>query len=109
MKKLLPLILFAFLASNFFSQTASSIANGNWTNPTTWNCTCVPVNGYSVTINNSVTLNTSLLFNTGGININNTGSLTQDASLNRDIWINGGYFNNSGRADFRYFLISIEW
>ncbi len=106
MKKLLPLILFAFLANNFSAQTASSITNGSWTNPTTWNCTCVPVNGYSVTINNSVTLNTSLLFNSGGININNTGSLTQDASLNRDIWINGGYFNNSGKANFRYFLLS---
>jgi len=106
MKKLLPLILFAFITNNFFSQTASSITNGNWTNPLTWNCACVPTNGYSVTINNNVTLNTSLLFNTGGININNTGSLTQDAALNRDIWINGGYFNNSGKANFRYFLIS---
>jgi hypothetical protein len=106
MKKLLPLILFAFLANNFFAQTASSITNGSWTNPLTWNCTCVPVNGYSVTINNSVTLNTSLLFNTGGITINNTGSLIQDASLNRDIWINGGYFNNSGKANLRYLLIS---
>ena len=106
MKKLLQIFIFTFFAFNLSSQTATSIANGNWTNPLTWNCTCVPINGYSVTINNSVTLNTSLLFNTGGITINNIGSLTQDASLNRDIWINGGYFNNGGNANLRYLLIS---
>ena len=106
MKKLLPIILFAFLTNGLISQTASSIANGSWTNPLTWNCTCVPINGYSVTINNSVTLNTSMLFNTGGITINNTGSLIQDATLTRDIWINGGYFNNGGLANFRYLLVS---
>lgn len=105
MKKLLLFIFSAFsvLAS---AQTATSIANGNWTNPLIWNCTCVPISGYSVTINNNVTLNTSMVFNTGGVTINNTGSLIQDASLNRDIWINGGYFNNSGTANFRYLLVS---
>lgn len=106
MKKSLLSLLFISLFGASFSQTAASIANGQWTNPLTWNCTCVPVNGYSVTISNSVTLNTSLLMTAGGITINNTGSLIQDASLNRDIWINGGYFNNSGKANFRYFLIS---
>lgn len=105
MKKLVLLILFC-VSANVFSQSASSIANGSWTNPLTWNCTCVPVNGYSVTVNHAITLNTSLLFNSGGININNTGSVVQDASLNRDIWINGGYLNNSGVLDIRFFLTS---
>ncbi|MGZ3932482.1 MAG: hypothetical protein ACXVP0_14380, partial [Bacteroidia bacterium] len=106
MKKALPLLAVAFLFSGLSAQTASSIANGNWTNPLTWNCSCVPTTGYSVTISNSVTLNTGLVFNSGGITINSSGSLIQDASLNRDIWINGGYFNNSGKANFRYFLVS---
>ncbi|MBP7808830.1 MAG: T9SS type A sorting domain-containing protein [Bacteroidia bacterium] len=106
MKKLLQILIFTSLTVSVKAQTATSIANGNWTNPLTWNCTCVPINGYSVTINNNVTLNTSMIFNTGGITINNTGSLIQDASLNRDIWINGGYFNNNGNANFRYLLVS---
>ncbi len=106
MKKSLLALLFVFLFGTTFSQTAATIANGNWTNPLIWNCTCVPINGYSVTITNSVTLNTSLLFTSGGININNTGSLIQDATLIRDIWVNGGYFNNNGKANFRYFLAS---
>lgn len=106
MKKLLQILIFSSLTFSLSSQTATSIANGNWTNPLIWNCTCVPINGYSVTINNSVTLNTSMVFNTGGITVNNTGSLVQDASLNRDIWINGGYFNNNGKSNFRYLLVS---
>jgi hypothetical protein len=106
MKRFLPLLIFTFITLQFKAQTATSIANGNWTNPLTWNCTCVPTSGYSVTINHSVTLNTSMFFNAGGITINNTGLLIQDASNNRDIWINGGYFNNNGTANFRYFLVS---
>jgi hypothetical protein len=106
MKKLLQILIFTFLTVSLKAQTATSIANGNWTNPLTWNCTCVPTTGYNVTINHSVTLNTSLVFGSGGVTINNTGSLIQDASLNRDIWINGGSFNNIGKANFRYFLIS---
>lgn len=89
------------------AQTATSIANGSWTNPLTWNCTCVPLMGHSVTINHSVTLNTSMTFTAGGITINNTGSLMQDASLNRDLWFNGGSFNvNGGKANFRYLLLT---
>lgn len=106
MKKLLQILVFCFISSGISSQTAISIGNGNWTNPLIWSCACVPFNGYSVTINTSVTLNTSMAFTIGGITINNTGSLIQDASLNRDIWINGGYFNNNGLANFRYFLVS---
>lgn len=89
---------------NFFSQAVSSVANGNWTNPATWNCVCVPINGNSVTISHSVTLNTSMLFNTGGITINNTGSLVHDAA--RDIMISGGYFYNDGNASFRFFNLA---
>lgn len=106
MKKILQIVILTSLSLSLKAQTATSIANGNWTNPLTWNCTCVPINSYSVTINNSVTLNTSMVFNTGGITISNTGSLVQDASLNRDIWINGGYFNNNGKSNFRYLLVS---
>ncbi len=106
MKKLLQILIFTCLTVSVKAQTATSIMNGNWTNPLTWNCTCVPVNGYSITINHSVTLNTSMVFNTGGVTINTAGSLIQDAALNRDIWVNGGYFNNSGKANMRYLLIS---
>jgi len=95
-----------FLSASFKSQTATSITNGNWTNPLTWNCTCVPLMGHSVTINHTVTLNTSMSFTAGGITINNNGALMQDASNNRDLWFNGGSFVNNGKANFRYLLLT---
>lgn len=95
-----------FLSASIKSQTATSITNGNWTNPLTWNCTCVPLMGHSVTINHTVTLNTSMSFTAGGITINNNGALMQDASNNRDLWFNGGSFVNNGKANFRYLLLT---
>ncbi|MGZ3863336.1 MAG: T9SS type A sorting domain-containing protein [Bacteroidia bacterium] len=102
MKKIFTLSFFALLSLKTFSQSATSVANGNWTMPTTWNCSCVPTPGYSVTINHNVTLNTSMSFPSGGLTVNSGGSLVQDASLNRDILISGGSFTNHGTANFRY-------
>lgn len=99
-------LILIFLSASFKSQTATSIANGNWTNPLTWNCTCVPLMGHAVTINHTVTLNTSMSFTAGGITINNNGALMQDASNNRDLWFNGGTFVNNGKANFRYLLVT---
>jgi hypothetical protein len=100
MKHFLLSLLIA-LTIGIQAQTATSIGAGNWLNPLTWDCSCVPVSGYSVTINHSVTLNTSMSFSTGGVTINNAGSLVQDA--NRDIYISGGYFYNNGTANFRFY------
>lgn len=95
-------LLFAFSG---FSQTAVSIANGNWTSPSTWNCTCVPVPGATVTINHTVTLNTSFGYTSGSITINSGGALLDDAT-GRDIWVNGGGFSNNGNVDVRFLLTS---
>lgn len=99
-------LILIFLSASFKSQTATSIASGNWTNPLTWNCTCVPLMGHAVTINHTVTLNTSMSFTAGGVTINNSGALMQDASNNRDLWFNGGTFVNNGKANFRYLLVT---
>lgn len=100
------IIAFLLINTSLAAQTATSITNGSWTNPLTWNCTCVPLMGHSVTINHSVTLNTSMSFTSGGITINNTGALMQDASNNRDLWFSGGSFINNGKANFRYLLLT---
>lgn len=89
------------LVIQIYSQTATSIANGNWTSPLTWNCTCVPTPGYTVIINHNVTLTTSFAYTTGSITINSGGSLIQDATP-RDIWVNGGSFSNAGTVDLHY-------
>jgi len=83
------------------AQTATSVASGNWTNPLTWNCTCVPTPGYAVIINHNVTLNTSFAYTSGSITINSSGSLIEDV-VTRDIWLNGGTLSNSRSLDVRY-------
>lgn len=102
------LILFVFV--NIFtlcglSQTTTSVANGNWTNPLTWSCTCVPTPGANVTINHNVVLNTSFGYSTGSITINSGGSLLDDV-IGRDMWVNGGAFTNNGNVDVHYLLNS---
>jgi hypothetical protein len=102
MKKIIT-ILSLLISVIGISQTATSISNGNWTNPLTWNCTCVPLPGYTVTIAHDVVLNTDFVLNTGGITINNSASLTHDAT-GRDLWLNGGNFTNNGNLEIRFML-----
>lgn len=97
-------LLMLFSAGIISAQTATTVNNGNWTNPFTWSCTCVPTPGYTVTINHNVTLNTSFAYTSGGITINAGGSLIQDTPT-RDIWVNGGSFSNSGSVDVRFMLV----
>ncbi len=105
MKTPLAIILvFVLCCTGLSAQTATSINNGNWTNPMTWSCTCVPTPGYTVIINNNVTLNTSFAYTSGSITINSGGSLVQDTPT-RDIWINGGGFSNAGSVDVRFMLV----
>lgn len=106
MKKTKYILAFMLFVNIAFSQTASSIANGNWLNPLTWNCTCIPTNSYNVTINHNVTLNTSMLFSSGGLTVNPGASMIQDGSLNRDLMFNGGNFVNNGTSNFRNLLMT---
>lgn len=87
-------------------QSQTTIANGSWTNPFTWNCTCVPLPGASVTIAHQVTLNTDWAYTAGSITINAGGALLDDAS-GRSMLISGsGAFTlNGGKFDIEYLLV----
>ncbi len=101
MKKTITLFLIVVSFQTGFSQTATSIANGNWMNPTTWNCTCIPIPGYTVTINHAVALDTSWYIpSAGGITINASGSLIKN-SPKRDLLVSGGNLTNHGTLDVR--------
>lgn len=102
--KLYLLFIAIFISSMVNAQTATSVMNGNYTNPLTWNCTCVPTPGYSVVVNHTVTLNTSMSFPSGSLTINSTGKLLQDAT-GRDILLNGGSILNSGKFTLRYLYV----
>jgi hypothetical protein len=104
--KIFKLLITFCLATLFLTghtQTATSIADGNWTSPFTWNCTCVPTPGYTVIINNNVILNTSFSLPSGGITVNAGASLIEEATP-RDIMISGGSLVNNGTTQFRFLL-----
>lgn len=104
------------------AQTRTSVANGLFYFPTTWDCMCIPSphTGESIVINHAVTLNNAIGVYGGSLTINSSGSLTQDAtprdmhmnngtlvnhgSLTIDrLWAQNGSFDNQGTATIRTF------
>lgn len=104
MKKLLTFSAFIILSAAIFSQTAVSVANGNWLNPMIWDCLCIPLPGYSVTINHNITMDTDFAYSSGQIIINSSGSLIQNIP-NRNLHVFGtGYLSNSGTLQIKNIL-----
>jgi len=104
MKKFLPIVFFLCSFSLINAQTATSVTNGNWLNPLTWDCLCVPLPGYSVTINHDVILDTDFACSAGFIVINSGGSLVQNTN-NRNLWVYGNsYVSNFGTLTVQNFL-----
>ncbi len=98
MKHLFTLTMTIFMFGHLFSQTITSVSNGSWTMPTTWDCSCVPMPGSNVVINHTVTLTTNWGYTSGSITVNVNGSLIQDSSP-RALAQNGGTFNNAGTVN----------
>lgn len=99
----LLLLVAVIVTCQIQAQSATSVANGPWLSPFTWNCTCVPTPGYTVTIAHRVTLNTSFQLPSGSITVNAGAALVQDSA--RDMLMNGGAIINHGTVDFRYLLL----
>jgi hypothetical protein len=74
----------ADLAGTFYFasslNTIQSLASGNWTNPTTWNCNCVPTFSDSVIINSSHTVTIDAAANASSLVINTSGALISSAN-----------------------------
>ncbi len=98
MKKLLILCCLLITISMNFSmaQTATSVATGSWTMPTTWDCNCVPTPGYTVTINHIVTLSSDWAITSGSITIGPTGALDDDGGGFGLLINSGGTLNVAG-------------
>jgi hypothetical protein len=94
--KIFTFILSAMLSLSIAqSQTITSVTNGDFLTPSTWNCGCVPSPGDNIIINHHVVLNTNWGYSSGSLTINSGGSLVQDAST-RGFELNGGTFTNNG-------------
>lgn len=97
MKKIIYTIFVLLLQIAVFGQkqTITSVNNGLWLMPTTWDCTCVPTPGSDIVINHDVTLNTDFAYTSGSITVNSGASLSPDASM-RSIGMTGGSITNNG-------------
>ena len=99
MKTTFTLLFVIVFCIQVFSQTATSVANGNWLMPTTWDCACIPTATYNVNINHTVTMTSNWMQTGGTVTINIGGTLKQDAT-NRIIAFNGGNLANHGTFTF---------
>lgn len=102
MKQILLSAALLFSTCNFLSgRIVTTQANGNATNPFTWDCTCIPIDGDTIIINHALTLDVDYAFTMGGIQVNASGSLTGNAN-NRIFGVSGGYFINNGTVNMAY-------
>lgn len=103
MKKYFIQIIFLLLyIKSGNAQSVNSVANGNWNNPNTWSCACVPTSGFIITINHQVTLNTNYSYSSGSIIIAQNASLS-DGHLGKNLTITGGTLANNGNIDVKQF------
>lgn len=98
-KAIITIIFLTAIKLNLLSQTANSIANGNWLMPTTWDCMCIPTNTYNVNISHTVTMTSDWAHTAGTITVNSNGTLEQDLT-NRQFAVNGANFINNGNVLF---------
>ncbi len=95
MKKLYFSILAACAIVSASAATVTTIANGNATNPFTWSCTCIPMDGDSIIINHALVLDSDFMITSGAIMVNASGSITGNTGT-RILAISGGRFVNAG-------------
>jgi hypothetical protein len=90
------LFLLGLLAPvSLLAQTRTSVADGNATNPFTWDCTCIPLPGNNIVINHDVILDSDFAYTSGSVTINASGSLT-GTTTDRIFGLSGGTFTNNG-------------
>jgi hypothetical protein len=100
-KSLLALIALATTALAADARVVTTTMNGNATNPLTWNCLCIPMDGDTIVINHALTLDVDYGYTMGGVQINAGGSVTGNLNT-RILAVGGGYFLNNGTVNVAY-------
>jgi hypothetical protein len=100
-KSLLTLFILtvAFLSAD--ARIVTTTMNGNATNPLTWNCLCIPMDGDTIIVNHALTLDVDYGYTLGGVQINAGGSVTGNLNT-RILAVGGGYFLNNGTVNVAY-------
>jgi hypothetical protein len=102
MKNLYALLLACGLTASAANATViTSAANGNVTNPFTWDCTCIPVDGDTIVIQHALTLDVDYAFTMGSVIIQAGGSVTGNSG-SRILGVSGGTFINYGTLNVGY-------
>lgn len=100
-KSLLALFALATTAFTADARVVTTTMNGNATNPLTWNCLCIPMDGDTIIINHALTLDVDYGYTLGGVQINSGGSVTGNLNT-RILAVGGGYFINYGTVNVAY-------
>lgn len=96
---LLCSLLIAAMSIHSYAQkaTRTSVANGNFYMPQTWDCACVPAATDNIIINTKVVLDYDRMQSGGNVTINANGSLKKNAVAIRQFLFSGnGVFTNNG-------------
>ena len=88
-------LAFVLFTSISFGQVYTSVQDGDFWSPLTWDCTCFPQDGDSLVINHDVTLSSGIAYQSGQIYIGASGSLDQGAN-NFSFYIVAGSLINYG-------------
>lgn len=93
-------------ANSNINGTLFSVSNGDWDNPATWNCNCIPASGNDVVIYHQVSINaagnkphkvrTLSIFNNCNLQLNADSLQVQALQIdyfNAHLTLNGGYFH----------------
>jgi len=88
-KFLLLIILILIGLSHYTNAQITSVANGNWTSPSTWGGV-PPTPGNDVIINHTVTLDIDWGYSSGSITINGAGALNGNTNMRALALISGG-------------------
>ena len=108
MRKIITSISILLIGLTSFSQT--SVQNGNWQDPTTWDCLCVPnpfFSAITVTVNHTVTVDINgggLYFEGGSLTIGPNGTLLQSGV--GDLYMHNATTLVNGTLDMRRVAIS---
>lgn len=105
MKKIILLLTVLFVSNANAQTVRTSIASGDFFNPTIWSPLGIPTNGDSLRINHNVVLSSDIYYSAGQIRINNGGSLTEDATP-RNVWADGGSLLNYGMYNTHVLYVS---
>ncbi|MBK8707423.1 MAG: hypothetical protein IPN30_02870 [Flavobacteriales bacterium] len=126
MNRVLTAALITTLFAPLFvvGQTITSVSDGLFYFPTTWDCLCIPApqSGQNVVIDHVVTLNNAIGVYGGTLTIHGQGALLQDGTPRQlhvsnggsvvnqglftvdQIWVQNGSFDNTGTATIRTFF-----